>query len=227
MTALIFEQLTGLAAGCCLGLSICMYMAVTGRTSWRPTRKLTTPYLSFTLLKVRRDARDYGNGFARSYRFRASCSSCVYRSILCLMLHLLAYIWRVRSLASCGPALKIPASSRRPDWIGCRNGIRSIPGSSNSLPLHRKRKAPRRSPHGLRSKASSQPADIQMRNYADISRRRMLVFPKRFILTMRCGPSSPRAGNTGAVLTDERIYAELIADGHHVHPAAIRLIGSC
>ncbi|BBH21468.1 N-acetylglucosamine-6-phosphate deacetylase [Paenibacillus baekrokdamisoli] len=31
-------------------------------------------------------------------------------------------------------------------------------------------------------------------------------------------------GTLGAVLTDERIYAELIADGHHVHPAAIRLL---
>ena len=33
-------------------------------------------------------------------------------------------------------------------------------------------------------------------------------------------------GTLGAVLTDERIYAELIADGHHVHPAAIRLLAA-
>ncbi|AZN43662.1 N-acetylglucosamine-6-phosphate deacetylase [Paenibacillus albus] len=31
-------------------------------------------------------------------------------------------------------------------------------------------------------------------------------------------------GTVGAVLTDHRIHAELIADGHHVHPAAIRLL---
>ncbi|NIK76027.1 N-acetylglucosamine-6-phosphate deacetylase [Paenibacillus castaneae] len=31
-------------------------------------------------------------------------------------------------------------------------------------------------------------------------------------------------GTLGAVLTDERIYAEIIADGIHVHPAAIRLL---
>ncbi|GLX69575.1 N-acetylglucosamine-6-phosphate deacetylase [Paenibacillus glycanilyticus] len=31
-------------------------------------------------------------------------------------------------------------------------------------------------------------------------------------------------GTVGAVLTDDRIYAELIADGHHVHPGAIRLL---
>ncbi|MBW7477014.1 N-acetylglucosamine-6-phosphate deacetylase [Paenibacillus oenotherae] len=33
-------------------------------------------------------------------------------------------------------------------------------------------------------------------------------------------------GTAGAVLTDDRIYAELIADGHHVHPAAIRLLAA-
>ncbi|SFE23215.1 N-acetylglucosamine-6-phosphate deacetylase [Paenibacillus catalpae] len=33
-------------------------------------------------------------------------------------------------------------------------------------------------------------------------------------------------GTVGAVLTDNRIYAELIADGHHVHPGAIRLLAS-
>lgn len=31
-------------------------------------------------------------------------------------------------------------------------------------------------------------------------------------------------GTLGAVLTDDRIYAELIADGEHVHPVAIRLL---
>ncbi|BBI35344.1 N-acetylglucosamine-6-phosphate deacetylase [Cohnella abietis] len=31
-------------------------------------------------------------------------------------------------------------------------------------------------------------------------------------------------GTVGAVLTDDRITAEVIADGHHVHPAAIKLI---
>lgn len=31
-------------------------------------------------------------------------------------------------------------------------------------------------------------------------------------------------GTVGAVLTDERIHAEIIADGHHVHPACIRLL---
>ncbi|SEO23357.1 N-acetylglucosamine-6-phosphate deacetylase [Paenibacillus sp. OV219] len=31
-------------------------------------------------------------------------------------------------------------------------------------------------------------------------------------------------GTVGAVMTDHRIHAELIADGHHVHPAAIRLL---
>lgn len=31
-------------------------------------------------------------------------------------------------------------------------------------------------------------------------------------------------GTVGAVLTEERISAEVIADGHHVHPAAIRLL---
>lgn len=31
-------------------------------------------------------------------------------------------------------------------------------------------------------------------------------------------------GTVGAVLTDPRIHAEVIADGHHVHPAAIRLV---
>ncbi|RED56821.1 N-acetylglucosamine-6-phosphate deacetylase [Cohnella lupini] len=31
-------------------------------------------------------------------------------------------------------------------------------------------------------------------------------------------------GTVGAVLTDDRIMAEVIADGHHVHPAAIKLI---
>ncbi|MHA6485195.1 N-acetylglucosamine-6-phosphate deacetylase [Paenibacillus sp. strain BS8-2] len=31
-------------------------------------------------------------------------------------------------------------------------------------------------------------------------------------------------GTLGAVLTDDRIYAELIADGEHVHPAAIKLM---
>lgn len=33
-------------------------------------------------------------------------------------------------------------------------------------------------------------------------------------------------GTVGAVLTDERIVAEVIADGHHVHPAGIKLITS-
>ncbi|WP_219836027.1 N-acetylglucosamine-6-phosphate deacetylase [Paenibacillus sp. R14(2021)] len=31
-------------------------------------------------------------------------------------------------------------------------------------------------------------------------------------------------GTVGAVLTDDRIYAELIADGHHVHPGAVNLL---
>lgn len=31
-------------------------------------------------------------------------------------------------------------------------------------------------------------------------------------------------GTVGAILTDERISGEIIADGHHVHPAAIRLL---
>lgn len=31
-------------------------------------------------------------------------------------------------------------------------------------------------------------------------------------------------GTVGAILTDERISGEVIADGHHVHPAAIRLL---
>ncbi len=31
-------------------------------------------------------------------------------------------------------------------------------------------------------------------------------------------------GAVGAVLTDERVSAEVIADGHHVHPAAVRLL---
>lgn len=31
-------------------------------------------------------------------------------------------------------------------------------------------------------------------------------------------------GTAGAVLTDDRISAEIIADGHHVHPACIRLL---
>jgi len=31
-------------------------------------------------------------------------------------------------------------------------------------------------------------------------------------------------GTVGAVLTDDRIRAEIIADGHHVHPACIRLL---
>ncbi|MFX3635257.1 MAG: N-acetylglucosamine-6-phosphate deacetylase, partial [Candidatus Pristimantibacillus sp.] len=33
-------------------------------------------------------------------------------------------------------------------------------------------------------------------------------------------------GTVGAVLTDDRIYAELIADGAHVHPGAIRLLAA-
>lgn len=33
-----------------------------------------------------------------------------------------------------------------------------------------------------------------------------------------------KPGTVGAVLTDPRICAEVIADGHHVHPAAIRLL---
>ncbi|QYR20382.1 N-acetylglucosamine-6-phosphate deacetylase [Paenibacillus sp. sptzw28] len=33
-------------------------------------------------------------------------------------------------------------------------------------------------------------------------------------------------GTVGAVLTDARIYAEIIADGHHVHPAAVRLLAA-
>lgn len=33
-------------------------------------------------------------------------------------------------------------------------------------------------------------------------------------------------GTLGAVLSDDRIYAEVIADGHHVHPAAISLLAS-
>ncbi|WP_274364269.1 N-acetylglucosamine-6-phosphate deacetylase [Paenibacillus thermotolerans] len=31
-------------------------------------------------------------------------------------------------------------------------------------------------------------------------------------------------GTVGAVMTDDRIFAEVIADGHHVHPAAIELL---
>lgn len=34
-------------------------------------------------------------------------------------------------------------------------------------------------------------------------------------------------GMVGAGLTDSRAWLELIADGHHVHPAAMRLCGSC
>jgi N-acetylglucosamine-6-phosphate deacetylase len=33
-------------------------------------------------------------------------------------------------------------------------------------------------------------------------------------------------GTVGAVLTDDRIMAEIIADGHHVHPAGIKLLTS-
>lgn len=33
-----------------------------------------------------------------------------------------------------------------------------------------------------------------------------------------------KPGTLGAVMTDERIYAEIIADGHHVHPAAIQVL---
>lgn len=34
-------------------------------------------------------------------------------------------------------------------------------------------------------------------------------------------------GALGAVLSDDRIYAQLIADGIHVHPAAMRILGRC
>lgn len=34
-------------------------------------------------------------------------------------------------------------------------------------------------------------------------------------------------GAVGAVLSDDRIYAQLIADGIHVHPAAMRILGRC
>ncbi len=34
-------------------------------------------------------------------------------------------------------------------------------------------------------------------------------------------------GTVGAVLSDDRIYAQLIADGIHVHPAAMRILGRC
>lgn len=34
-------------------------------------------------------------------------------------------------------------------------------------------------------------------------------------------------GTAGAVLTDDRISAEVIADGHHVHPACIRMLVRC
>lgn len=33
-------------------------------------------------------------------------------------------------------------------------------------------------------------------------------------------------GTVGAVLTDARIHAEIIADGHHVHPAAVRVLAA-
>jgi len=33
-------------------------------------------------------------------------------------------------------------------------------------------------------------------------------------------------GTVGAVLSDSRIYAEVITDGHHVHPAAVRLLAA-
>ncbi len=33
-------------------------------------------------------------------------------------------------------------------------------------------------------------------------------------------------GTVGAVLTDDRIYAEIIADGHHVHPAGVKLLAA-
>ncbi len=36
-----------------------------------------------------------------------------------------------------------------------------------------------------------------------------------------------RPGALGAVLSDDRIYAQLIADGIHVHPAAMRILGRC
>ena len=34
-------------------------------------------------------------------------------------------------------------------------------------------------------------------------------------------------GTVGATLSDDRIYAQLIADGIHVHPAAMRILGRC
>jgi len=34
-------------------------------------------------------------------------------------------------------------------------------------------------------------------------------------------------GTLGATLSDDRIYAQLIADGIHVHPAAMRILGRC
>ena len=36
-----------------------------------------------------------------------------------------------------------------------------------------------------------------------------------------------RPGALGATLSDDRIYAQLIADGIHVHPAAMRILGRC
>ena len=36
-----------------------------------------------------------------------------------------------------------------------------------------------------------------------------------------------RPGAVGAILSDNRIYAQLIADGIHVHPAAMRILGRC
>ena len=36
-----------------------------------------------------------------------------------------------------------------------------------------------------------------------------------------------RPGAVGAALSDDRIYAQLIADGIHVHPAAMRILGRC
>lgn len=36
-----------------------------------------------------------------------------------------------------------------------------------------------------------------------------------------------RPGTVGAVLSDDRVYAQLIADGIHVHPAAMRILGRC
>ncbi|QAY65123.1 N-acetylglucosamine-6-phosphate deacetylase [Paenibacillus protaetiae] len=125
------------------------------------------------------------------------------------------------------PGAQNPAFIAEPNLEWLQQWISAYPGLIRMLTLAPEKKGALEliswlNEHGIAAAAGHTDA-----NYEEIARAADagLTHAVHTFNAMR-GLHHREPGTAGAVLTDDRIYAEIIADGEHVHPAAVRLLAS-